>query len=153
LCVVYAVGVAADLIDIEGWNSSCALHDFQKKCVDEGHPLSQNGLTYGELRHYVKFINTRRGDLGQISMSTLDKNLMGGLNGKTAISRLRSFDLEEGVYICAARNSMGVSHSFAIQVIRGAKFMYDEDHDSVPCPDFDLTWIYGISFLRRVVMF
>ncbi|EGZ04332.1 hypothetical protein PHYSODRAFT_536662, partial [Phytophthora sojae] len=149
----YAVGVAAKLLGITGWNSSSVAQDFISYCANRGRPISPSGLTYGELRHYVRFVNGRNTTGGQISMSALDKNLLGGVNGKLAGQRLRVIDLTEGGYVCAAFNLMGVSHCIAIHVVCGEKYVYDEENDSVALGAYDLDWIYGISFLRRVALY
>ncbi|GMF41765.1 unnamed protein product [Phytophthora fragariaefolia] len=152
MCAVYAISIAAKLLGITGWNSSSVVEDFISNCASRGRPISPSGLTYGELRHYVKFVNGRNTTGGQISMSTLDQNLLGGVNGKLAGQRLRVIHLSEGGYICAAFNSMGVSHCIAIRVACGEKYFHDEENDSVALVTYDFDWIYGISFLRRVAL-
>ncbi|KAE9022940.1 hypothetical protein PR001_g13036 [Phytophthora rubi] len=86
-------------------------------------------------------------------MKVLGKNLFGGFSGKEALLRLKMLNLQEGEYICAGYNSLRVSHCIAIQVVKGDKFVYDETIHGEAIGACDLTWVYGVSFLRRVELY
>ncbi|KAE9326021.1 hypothetical protein PF008_g16744 [Phytophthora fragariae] len=148
LCAFYALGIATELVGNAGWHSMAQARQFMRECAGRGKPISPEGVTYGELRCYVKFANSR--NLKQVSTKLLDKNVFGGVTGHQSTSKLCAVVLDEGVYICAAFSSLRVTHSFVIAVVHGKKFIYDDAITGVGIEQCDLSWIYGVSFVRRV---
>lgn len=104
LCAFYAVGIAASMLGNIGWQDLSLAREFIDECTARGKSVSSAGVTYGELRCFLKFANVR--STMQISMRDLDTNVYGGVSSKIAVAHLRTLLLEDGVYLCAGYNSL-----------------------------------------------
>lgn len=154
-CAVNALAHAARLIGIKTVSVRDCFEHFRDECKKRGRELSSQGLSYGQLRKLITIVNSACSASREnpISLKTFDRNKVGGINGKVAPDFLRSFDMCDGVYMCACFNSMRVSHCFVIQVLKSVKYVYDEERVNVEMARYDAGWIVGISFLRRLEIY
>lgn len=109
--------MASALIRNNTWCADYTVEEFRVHCSGRGRPVSDKGVSYGELLVFVKFTNARCVySYNQISLSVLDKSLLSGVNGFAAGPRLLCLALSCGVYICASLDSKRTPHCFMIHV-------------------------------------
>ena len=150
-CAFYALRISVTLLGAIFWFSDTLVDEFKEYSQARGYPISTKGISYGEIRHFIKFAN--KNGRPQIRTKVLDKNLIEGANGKKAKDALTATALLDSVYMCAAFTSLRVTHSFVVRVEQGVRSIYDEEHDGIPLTEYDSEWIAGVKFLRRVSLF
>jgi hypothetical protein len=150
-CAFYAVGIAVAMLDNADWYSTRLVREFMDECAARERPISQDGVTYGELHRFVKFVTLRSSN--QIGTRALDNNIFGGVCGKYAVDRLRALELSDGVCLCATFSFVRVGHCVVLRVTNQHKLDYDAETHGVEIIECDRNWIYGISCVRRVEIF
>jgi hypothetical protein len=152
-CAFYAVMIAVHLLGNCNCYTDEAVSSFKKLCAVRGRPIRPERVTYGELRLFMKYVNKSLcTDAQEIRMKVLDKNLVHGANGNKARQALRTTVLTDGYYICAAFSSLRITHSFVLSVSGVSRCVFDYNNHGTPLEEFDVGWIVGLMFIRKVTL-
>jgi hypothetical protein len=150
-CCYVAVEQAMNALSKCNWVKPELIAAFEKYCADTGVVLPSAGLTIQNLRRFIVFGNKHHKS-DQILMKVYDRNLIhGSIRGKTSAAQLGQLALEDGVYLCGAYNSTHLGHTFVVINKGGWKVVVDGD-DALDELETYGHWIFGVYFLRRVVL-